>query len=72
MLCDDLEGWNGKCGREVQEEADICIPIADSFVVQQKLTQLLKQLSAQPLQSYPTLYDRMDYSSPGSSIHEIL
>ena len=44
MLCDDLEGWNGECGREVQEEGDICIPIADSFVVQQKLTQHCKAI----------------------------
>ena len=25
MLCDDLEGWDGGEGREVQEEGDICI-----------------------------------------------
>ena len=31
MLCDNLEGWNGKGGgREVQEGGDMCIPIADS------------------------------------------
>ena len=40
MLCDDLEGWNGECGREVQEEGDICIPIADSFVVAETNTTL--------------------------------
>ena len=31
MLCDNLEWWDGVgCGREVQEERDICIPMADS------------------------------------------
>ena len=40
MFCDDLEGWNGECGREVQEEGDICIPIADSFVVAETNTKL--------------------------------
>ena len=31
MLCDNLEGWDGVGGgREVQEEGDICIPMADS------------------------------------------
>ena len=29
-LCIDLEGWEGGDGREVQEEGDICIPMADS------------------------------------------
>ena len=32
MLCDNLEGWDGvEGGREVQEEGDICIHMADSF-----------------------------------------
>ena len=31
MLCDNLEGCDGVGGgREVQEEEDICIPMADS------------------------------------------
>ena len=30
QLCIDLEGWEGGDGREVQEEGDICIPMADS------------------------------------------
>ena len=30
MLCDDLGGWDGGCGREVQEGGDIC-NIADSI-----------------------------------------
>ena len=31
MLCGNLEGWNGMGdGREVPEEGDICIPMADS------------------------------------------
>jgi len=32
VLCDNLEEWGGaEGGREVQEEGDICIPVADSF-----------------------------------------
>ena len=32
MLCDNLEGWDRvEGGREVQEEGDICIHMADSF-----------------------------------------
>ena len=31
MLCDDLAGWDGGCGREVQEGEDIYIHIADSL-----------------------------------------
>ena len=31
MLCDDLEGWDGRWGeREAQEGGDICILTADS------------------------------------------
>ena len=31
MLCDDLEGWDGVGGgRELQDEGDIRIPMADS------------------------------------------
>ena len=31
-LCDNLEGWDGVgSGREVREEGDICIPMADSW-----------------------------------------
>ena len=31
MLCNNLEEWDGEeGGREVQEEGDICIPMADS------------------------------------------
>ena len=31
MLCDNLDGWDGvRGGREVQEEGDTCIPMADS------------------------------------------
>ena len=30
-LCINLEGWDGEGnGREVQQEGDICIPMADS------------------------------------------
>ena len=31
MLCDDLEGWDGGGGREVQGRGDIGIHIADSL-----------------------------------------
>ena len=31
MLCDDLDGWDGGFGREVQEGEDIGINIADSL-----------------------------------------
>ena len=32
VLCDDLEGWGGDGSeREVQEEANICMPIANSL-----------------------------------------
>ena len=31
MLCDDLDGWDGGGGREVQEGEDIGIHIADSL-----------------------------------------
>ena len=29
MVCDDLEGWDGGDGREVQEEGDLCLQIPD-------------------------------------------
>ena len=34
MLCDDVAGWCvgvGSCGREAQEERDICMHMADSL-----------------------------------------
>ena len=31
VLCDDIDGWDGGGGREVQEEGDIGIHIADSL-----------------------------------------
>ena len=31
VLCDDLDGWDGRGGREVREAAGICIRIADSL-----------------------------------------
>ena len=31
-FCDNLKGWDGVGGgREVQEEGDVCIPVADSY-----------------------------------------
>ena len=33
MLCDNLEGWDGRDGREVQEGGDICILIANSLFI---------------------------------------
>ena len=47
VLCDDLEGWDGGGGREAQEEGDICIHIAVSHCVQQKLTQHCKAITLQ-------------------------
>ena len=29
-LCDNLEGWDGRDGREVLEGGDICVPMDDS------------------------------------------
>ena len=41
MLCDDLDGWDGRSdGREVQEKGDTCT--ADSLSVQEKLMQHCK------------------------------
>ena len=38
-LCNNLEEWDGKrCGKVVQEEGEICIPMADSCDVWQKPT----------------------------------
>ena len=31
MLCDDLEGWDGEGGSDVQEGGDTCICITDSL-----------------------------------------
>ena len=31
VLCDDLYGWDGGDGREVQEVGDICTHITDSL-----------------------------------------
>lgn len=30
MLCDALEGWNGRGGKEGQDGEDVCILIGDS------------------------------------------
>ena len=30
-LCDDLEEWDGGCGREVKKGVDVCIHITDSL-----------------------------------------
>ena len=47
MLCDDLEGWDREGRREAEEGGDmgiyVCIWLTH-FVVQQKLTQIVKQL----------------------------
>ena len=37
MPCGDLEGRDG-VGKEVQDGGDICVQIADSLVVQRKLS----------------------------------
>ena len=38
MVCDDLERWDRGGERDVQGGGDICIHIADSLHLQQKLT----------------------------------
>ena len=55
---------------------DICICMAESLCC---LTEIITTLlisyataAAKLLQSCPTLWDRMNYSSPGSSVHGIL
>ena len=65
MLYDDLKGWNrGQSGRNVQDRGDICILMANSHHCTVVLCLVI--------QSCPTLCDPMDYSLPGSSVHEIL
>ena len=43
MLCDDLEGWNGGEGREVQEEVIYVYLWLIHVVVQQKPRQYFKE-----------------------------
>ena len=38
MSYDDLEGWDGKSGREAQEGGDVCIHMTDHDAEPQKLT----------------------------------
>ena len=47
-LCDELEGRDGvRGGREVQEEGDTCIPLADSCQIHgRKQHNIIKQLSS--------------------------
>ena len=51
MLCDHLEGWDREGVREGDARArrygDICIRIADSLVIKQKLTQHCKAIILQ-------------------------
>ena len=44
MLCEDLEGWDGGGGREVQGGGDTCILLADSLHCTAKLTQHCKAI----------------------------
>ena len=46
LLCDELGGWGGWVG-VVPEGRDICICIADSLFVQQRLTQHCKAIILQ-------------------------
>ena len=44
-LCNNLEKWDGEVGSgEVQEGADIGIPMVDSFDVWQKPTQIYNNI----------------------------
>ena len=62
-----LGGW-----REVEEEKDICVGIADSLD-QQKLKQCKAiAAAAKSLQSCPTLRDPVDGSPPGSPVPRLL
>ena len=50
VLCDHLERWDREGGKETQEGGDggdICIRIADSLAIQQKLTQHCKAIILQ-------------------------
>ena len=50
MLCDDLEGWDRKDGREAQEGGDMGIYVylyLIHFIVQQKLTKHCKAIILQ-------------------------
>ena len=49
VLCDDLDGWDGKwgCGREAQEEGIFVYRSLILFVDQQKLTQHCKTTTPQ-------------------------
>ena len=44
MLCDNLEGWDGKDGREAQVGGNICIHIADSLCCTAETNNIVKQL----------------------------
>jgi len=43
VLCDDLEGWDGKLGRRLKR-GEICVIWLIHVVVQQKLTQHCKAI----------------------------
>ena len=63
MLCDDLEGWDGEGGRDIQEGGDICIRIADSLyctaetntALQSSYTPIKKKSVISVLQVFPPL-----------------
>ena len=44
MTCDDIEVSDGAGGREVQEERDICVHIADSHCCTAETNKIVKQL----------------------------
>ena len=47
MLCDHIEGWDRERGRETKEGGDMGIYVYIKlihFVIQQKLTHIVKQL----------------------------
>jgi len=44
VLCDDLDGWDGGVGREVQKGGDIHIHTADSLHCTAEVTQHCKAI----------------------------
>ena len=61
MLCEDLEGCGGRCGREEQEGGETCILMADSCCCTAETNTTLKS-------SYPLIKNKIkrEYSESWS------